>query len=508
MTTQFCNSSSATVFDIHFLQEQICEDLSTRDIRRCCLVSHNFYQNFSPHLYRTININRKSTLNHFCRQESLDALQRNHGYVLEVSCYFAQIWKILLKYQCFNMIILKSPSLKYRHQNRDTNMSYIQDVIALVQSCQNLRVLEIGYFPYDGTMVELFCKTIRDHDALQELGIDHYRRVACSKVMLILWSGFKLEKLSINIHIHPYFSPDREIDESIEVFDEMVAQENTPFQIRQLMVSGRVENGGMRALVEFFKRCPHLTHLGIPWGTTRFDLPTIRHLDLSSQILSRDSVARLITSCQSLFSFVGGRGSRIELVFPNLVEHCETLQELDFTRSYMSSYCIHCILCSFPNLKVFKLMTPYSSITSRWDKIKLRHNSDYSILDAKDIFNEKKPWVCRDLRVLTLWYCTTTFLGTTRNNGGFEYRGAFPNVLFDQIGQLTELNVLWLGCVDNVVPNPTFHRQRNEDKGLIGLNKLSKLENLQLRQTKEYIDKDTLKEARSHWPSLKRLLIT
>lgn len=47
---QSTSMTCTTVFDIHFLQEAICYDLTARDIRRCMLVCRSWYANFSAYL--------------------------------------------------------------------------------------------------------------------------------------------------------------------------------------------------------------------------------------------------------------------------------------------------------------------------------------------------------------------------------------------------------------------------------------------------------------------------
>ncbi|KAF9898491.1 hypothetical protein EC991_011150, partial [Linnemannia zychae] len=125
-------STSATVFDIHLLQEQICSHFNSRDIRRCTLVSRDFFHNFSPYLYRSISIHRKSTYYKFHRPESLAALSKHRNQVTHVDCVFAQIWKTLLDVQCYNLVTLSSGRLPKRHTNIDSNRfqtGYVTDLI-------------------------------------------------------------------------------------------------------------------------------------------------------------------------------------------------------------------------------------------------------------------------------------------------------------------------------------------------------------------------------------------
>ncbi|KAG0365617.1 hypothetical protein BGX24_004039, partial [Mortierella sp. AD032] len=164
-------STHATVFDIHLLQEQICSHLTLRDIRRCCLVAKDFYHNFTPFLFRTIPIHRKSTYNKFHNPESLAALAKHRDHVTHVNCVFAQIWKTLLDYQCHNLVSLTSGRLPKRDSNRDQNRFQTEYITDLIEVNPRLYTIELSQFLFETEVVARFCSVLRNHTQLRELSI-------------------------------------------------------------------------------------------------------------------------------------------------------------------------------------------------------------------------------------------------------------------------------------------------------------------------------------------------
>ncbi|KAG0363690.1 hypothetical protein BC939DRAFT_502082 [Gamsiella multidivaricata] len=334
--------TTATIFDIHLLQGQICSELTPRDLRRCCLVSRDFYHYFVPYLYRDITIARKATYNKFYRPEALVALERNRDHVLSVNCVFAKLWKILLDHRCFNLRVLKSPSLPYRLQNREENKLELHNIIALMRSCPLLRVVELGHFFYMKGDIEAFCSVMRNHDQLREVKIDHHEYVSCQKVRRFLWSSTKLHRLSLNIVMT--YNSQQFTSEGMQSLIALSGQEDPVFAMKELDLRGRMHDHEIDVCFLFLRRCPNLERLTSPSMYTSkmihelasiisSTMPYLQHLDMRHLCVPADTMALLLSACQNLRSYKNNRCQELTpALFAALWNHQDTLKELNIAR--------------------------------------------------------------------------------------------------------------------------------------------------------------------------------
>ncbi|KAF9996258.1 hypothetical protein BGZ80_002151 [Entomortierella chlamydospora] len=563
MTTETNTRCAASVFDIHFIQSQICADLTPRDLRRCCLVSWNFYHNFAPYLYRTIDIGRKSTFNKFRRPESLAALHRYRDHVTQVSCVFAQVWKLLLVHECYNLTAIKGLSLPRRPQNREVNKWATPDITKLIQVCPKLRVLELSHFLYEREVVEEFCRAIRNHGGLKELKIDHFEYVICKRVREILWSTLKLERFYLNMAV---VSTQIMPDEAQTLID-LTGEEDPEFRVRYLDIPWQMYDREADMFFRYLRRCPHVERLTVPYmypfryaaelaNIISTTMPNLQHLDVHAVHSKGEIISRLIKACNNLRSFVSSPAQELtNHVITALMKHRESLQELSFVRgTFTTSRQIQTILCSFPNLEVFDAMVPFDKMCNKNEELTRKGKGD-PILNPKDLLSEQGPWICDKLRVLKLryldeWNCTSgkdnddddddknDYEDESQFNSDIEdgSKGVLPITLYEQIGRMTELEVLWLGRVQKSATNPVavadmisagdnsgFEaeqsdndrsmgalrrrevRIKNVTKALWELRKLGKIKQLELRNLRPFISRDAIRQAKSNWRYLKRL---
>ncbi|KAF8952254.1 hypothetical protein BGZ46_003598 [Entomortierella lignicola] len=527
-----------SVFDIYLLQSQICADLTPRDLRRCCLVSKNFYHSFVPFLYQTITISRKATYNKFTRAESLQALYRNRQHVTQVTCVFAQIWEILLNRQCFNLKVIRSLSLPKRPQNQEVNKLQLPNITKLIHACTELRIVELNHFWFDIQNVQEFCRVIRNHNGLQELKIKYFDYMICTLARLLLWSTLRLDCVYLGVIICDYTKRYLTPEEAQELID-LTGEEDPVFRVRQLDLPSRMFHHEADTLLRYLRRCPNLERLTLPTmqsvrhiedvaSIISGTLSNLRHLDVSIMSEGGFGVAHLISACNSLRSFVGCiKQVSTDHVITALLQHRESLEELYFTEAKgMTSQQIQIILSSFPKLQVFDAMSPYPKIDGGPERRTWEGRGD-PIFNPKDMLGDTIPWICHNLRVLKLRFVHEVYRDGVHqgedvgNEDGLM--GVFPRVLYEQIGQMRDLEVLWLGRIERTISitavdeipiahlglkEPSRRKATVEDvtKGIQELEKLEKLEELELRNLRQYISWTAIRRAKSRsWRGMKKL---
>ncbi|KAF8929455.1 hypothetical protein BGZ47_001050 [Haplosporangium gracile] len=151
-----------------------------------CEVVLILYLNFSPYLYRTISIHRKSTINKFHRLESFAALAKYRDQVIHITCEFARVWKTLLGHQCYNLVTLISGRLLKRSSNAEKNKhqtSYISD---LIEVNSRLYSVQLGQFLFEPEVVFRFYSILRNHSQIRELRIVYPNSCApCDSLRLL-----------------------------------------------------------------------------------------------------------------------------------------------------------------------------------------------------------------------------------------------------------------------------------------------------------------------------------
>ncbi|KAK5808523.1 hypothetical protein F5H01DRAFT_352251 [Linnemannia elongata] len=547
-------TTQATVFDIHLLQEQICAYLTLRDIRRCCLVSKDFYQNFSPYLYRTIPIHRKSTFNKFHRPESLAALARYHDKVIHVTSEFAQIWKTLLDHQCHNLVTLTSDRLPRRNSNAETNKHQTRYISDLIEVNPRLYSVQLGQFLFEPEVISRFCSVLRNHSRIRELSIvSPASYVTYTSIRLFMWSSFRLERLCLKVQCL-YSSATEMTDNQFQEYLDLTGSTSPVFALRELSIpiSLYLLEGG--AFIRFLEYTPHVERFVAPgimhddWiegllSVMRRRMTNIQHLNICSISIQGSLVAQIIPLCRNLKSFVSSsRLNGINVIAGALLEHHrETLEEVHMLGAgRMTSVQVLSFLTECPKLQIFDAMCTTEKVSPDREMMTRQRIGD-AILSTTDMNAAAIPWACAGLKVLKLRYAVPE--RAHQDNDGDEEQEeseeskewVLPKALYERIAELTELEILWLGRVEPAFPStdsfilalrvgrgepvpeldlePRQPESESEirqyemgtlnvSKALMAWRSLPKLRQLHLRGLKNFIDKKTVREARRSWKNL------
>ncbi|KAF9899546.1 hypothetical protein EC991_008630 [Linnemannia zychae] len=545
-------STSATVFDIHLLQEQICSHLTSRDIRRCTLVSWDFFHNFSPYLYKSISIHRKSTYNKFHRPESLAALAKHRNQVTHVDCVFAQIWKTLLDVQCYNLVTLSSGRLPKRHTNIDSNRFQTGYVTDLIEVNPRLHSVILSQFLFEPEVVVRFCSALRNHAQLRELSIfSPGVYVPYTLINLFTWSSFRLEKLCLDISSTENQVVNNKWGLQQQEYVELTGSTDPVFALKELVlpftVSSRMEN----SLVRFFACTPHIERFVTPsigYGNNENGLllvmktlmTNVQHLNVSSLGVQGAPVAELVSLCRNLKTFVSSPLLRgINLVADALLlHHRETLEELYMIgAARLTSQQIIAFLNDCPKLRIVDMMVNTEK-SSPDREVMTRQRMGDAIVSTDDLdATAGMPWACTGLQVLKLRYAVPERDQDDQNQEGSEGSDewAIPSPLYNRIAELTQLETLWLGKVEPPVdtedsfflalrvgrgmplppalqppPPPKseseirLHKMGvlNMSNALLAWRSLRRLRKLHLRGVANLIDKEVVREARKSWKNM------
>ncbi|KAF9150901.1 hypothetical protein BG015_007286 [Linnemannia schmuckeri] len=547
-------TTHATVFDIHFLQEQICAQLSLRDIRRCCLVSKDFYHNFSPYLYRTIPIHRKSTFNKFHRPESLAALAKYRDQVTHVTCEFAQIWKTLLDHQCHNLVTLISARLPKRNSNAEKNKHQTRYISDLIEVNPRLYSVQLGQFLFEPEVVSRFCSVLRSHNQIRELSIVYPTSCApCDSLRLLTWSSSRLEKLCLNVK--SIKSSANEIsDLQVQEYLKLTGSKDPIFSLKELSIPVNLHGHEPGAFIRFLEHTPNIERFVAPMFAYNYQIEgllsvmqtgmtNIQHLNVDSIGVQGSLVARMISICRNLKSFVSSsRQNGINFVAGALLEHHrESLEEVHMVGAgRMTSLQVLSFLTECPKLQIFDAMCSTEKQSPDLEMMTRQRIGD-AILSMTDINAavSTTPWACTGLKVLKLRYAVSVRAHQDDEEEQEENEESnewvLPKILYERIAELTELETLWLGRVEPAFPStdsfilalrvgrgdpvPELDLESrqpeseseirqyeigtlNMSKALLAWRSLSKLRQLHLRGLKNFIDKNAVKEARRSWKNL------
>ncbi|GJJ74947.1 hypothetical protein EMPS_07305 [Entomortierella parvispora] len=541
-------TTHAAIFDIHFLQSRICDHLDHLSLRRCTLVSSNFYVAFSPFLWRSIRIHRRSTYKRFIQPEAQAGLARHASRVREVSSTFPSVWAIFLSQPCPNLLVLDSPSLQ-SHGKRQSNIKYLPTVLELLQKSPHLQTLRLGYFKYEMDAVATFFETVRRHSSLKNMEIDHRDYVSCTLVRHMLWSTLKLERFSLNANVVGYLQRFTS-EETQQNLIRLTGQEDPVFGLKDLTVQGLFYDHEQDTLFRFLKRCSNMERIAFPgmhWSRQvpiladiiAAFMPRLQHLDFSSLSIPGRFVARVVDKCQRLRTFIGNDRHDNSLPLLNAVlQHGDTLEVFRMhANDTLPSEGILRLLTTCSQLEVLDLMR----LESRWMAPEEQHKwREYTrvhadrdgpaLLDVADMDGDHgplfcTPWACERLKVLRIHYRTPAL-----ESGEDEVQ---PKVLYEQLSALSRLEDLRLGWIQ---PPPSDLNDSNAD-GLVTSNlvtafrrlhvvaeesaqdetphqrarvqnvgvalqawtQLKSLRKLELRGLKLFIEKDQIKKARRKW---------
>ncbi|GJJ76755.1 hypothetical protein EMPS_09114 [Entomortierella parvispora] len=165
--------------------------------------------------------------------------------------------------------------------------------------------------------------------------------------------------------------------------------------------------------------------------------------------------------------------------------HFATLRELTVNES---GVIVQRMLCSLPSLQTFQA----------------------KMLSFSDILDYRHPWLCKDLKTLTLFFVLdtkppTSWFASAFKNGHLP--SDFPSLLdqqdqiFDRLAELTQLQTLDIGCRSWEVYDPPTLDFR-VSLGLKKLGALKQLTALKFLHTKQDLQEEDVQWMLSHWPCL------
>ncbi|KAG9072848.1 hypothetical protein KI688_000628 [Linnemannia hyalina] len=102
--------ASTKVFDILELVAHIADHLNQHDLATCCLVSHSFFDTFTPHLWHSITFQRFDSVPKFQSPEGQAGLLRNGRHIRVIRAHSLDVLEPFLGYgkTCTNLICLDS----------------------------------------------------------------------------------------------------------------------------------------------------------------------------------------------------------------------------------------------------------------------------------------------------------------------------------------------------------------------------------------------------------------
>ncbi|KFH69507.1 hypothetical protein MVEG_04319 [Podila verticillata NRRL 6337] len=542
--------TTSLVLDIHFLKEAICQDLSTRDIRRCMLVCRAWHTNFSPYLWRDITLRRRHTFKRFNLPETQAILERYAQNVRVVNNIFADIWPIFCKHPIHNLTVLKSPVVRRQNWTHKISNNYNRNIIALLEANPYLHTLELGHFSNASETLEDLLEAIQNHNSLQRVRIDHPRAALSSPMFgLVLLACLKLQSIFINIGVHGTYGQMEPTRYTFLRLASLLDETSPTTTLKELHFPGKIYPGDHYVFMSILALCPGLEQLTLPkmnyfdvtptLASTIVAMPQLQHLNVRSANVPFIHLNEIIQACAGLTTFIAGDSPRSDhaewTMVTELLHHHDTLEVLDLTGSRatgVTGAMMHAMLCVVPNLKEFVAMGPVV--------IKRKHGyCGDPILRVSDMegAREGPAWVCRRLKVLRLRFentdpCEGDVAASEEAQGDQNVRPAqlriVPRALVDHLSKLTLLEDLRLGRVipgnDQLGDQPTpvghspaeitSHRTNQESQALPqdkaitlsmaleALSSLQRLKRLELRNLKEFLDKPCLRNSRKQWKDI------
>ncbi|KAG0345515.1 hypothetical protein BG004_003655 [Podila humilis] len=510
-------ATAATVFEIHFLQEIICRQLTTDEIQRCTLVCKAWRACFAPFLWSSVIIRTRGTANKFTSPKLLYKLSQNARYIRSLdSIYTREIWPVFLAQPIVNLTTFKCPVIKFRRTTRWDDNYRNNGIIAILSLCRNLHTLELGFMNSSNDTILQLLEAIRNHSCLRNLKIEHPCPAQMSPVSWImyanlLWSCARLDILSINTYRGLWTRRDEHIGTKHEQLLQEFQIATPKVKIRRLDFEGATWCTH-REIFVFLRQCWQLEYLALPYigshysfvselaETIKSTMSNLRHIDFFESGMNGDNLTNVLYACTGLISVAGlGAYMGSELLINALLEHRETLQVVTFGfygATFAMGGIMHELLCACPNLIEMSAM-------GKKPLRRKRIHDWYPILDMKFV-KEGSAWSCVGLKSLAMEYQEELLVN---DDLGTEERDIVPSFLIRELSKMSQLEELRLGRVE-VAYRPTTQddtssriavRRRTATRTLATLSTLRELKRLELRNMAEFIDKDDLKVAKEQW---------
>ncbi|KAG0023902.1 hypothetical protein BGZ82_010615, partial [Podila clonocystis] len=369
-------TAPSSAFDIHFIKEAICQDLSSRDIRRCMLVCREWHANFSPYIWRDITLRRRHALKKFKSLVTQTALESQAQNVRVVSIIFAEVWPIFCTHPIHNLTVLKSPVVRRQNWTNSTSNNYNRDLITILNSNPSLHTLELGHFSNAQETLEDLLDSIQSHNSLQRIKIDHPKASISSPMFgLVLLACLKLQSIYINIRVHSTHGQLEPIRHTFMRLSKLLDNAATTTTLKELHLPGKIYPGDHYVFLSILALCSGLERITLP-KMSYFDATQIltfamanmsqfQHLNVRSANIPFVHVVEIVQNCASLKTFIAGHSPRSDhaewTMMSELLRHHNTLEVLDLTGSGATGVTggmMHALLCACPNLLEFVAMGP------------------------------------------------------------------------------------------------------------------------------------------------------
>ncbi|KAF9162954.1 hypothetical protein BGX21_001677 [Mortierella sp. AD011] len=316
-----------------------------------------------------------------------------------------------------------------RSLGAETSNPYIFDMLAIVEASPRLVTLEIKHFIMRETYISRLATVIGTHPSLKEFSFTPKKYINDRNFLLLLQSFSRLERLTLHCNL-----PIGKIDPTMAVRDPVPITTTSLIylDLRETLL-WTTENA---LVVPFLERSPKLKRILFPRyfkdgkgrgisSTIKTHLHDLCHLDFSNTRVEERIIAAVIRACYVLESFKGKGGFYLRNdVIDALLEprHTMTLKSICLVSCpNISGAQLQRILRSCPNLDAFHAM----DMDHTWHCL----GSD-PVIRVTDL-KANPGWVCRGLKVLALQYAETD-------------EELFPEVIYDQISELDQLEVLFI----------------------------------------------------------------
>ena len=307
------------------------------------------------------------------------------------------------------------------------------------------------------------------------------------------------------------------------------------FAVKRLCLPERMTGYSHELLDEILKRCHHLEYLKVSstyavWGWSQHlvpvvlnNMPHLQHLEFQTSDLKGFHLSVLIRACRRLLTFKAYFVVETpDKVVEALIErHSESLKCCQlYGTGQLTSLRILGLLTSCSRLEVLALMTspigwlPQKMLTlHRIAWARLRGNGEAAV-EASDLEKiscpTSAPWVCRDLRVLRIFYTPSPApLPPTPPKPGPDPLGheILPRVLYERINTLSKLEELRLGLPEDYSLHRTLSTEhqwiQKIKEALQAFAKLDRLLKLELRGLGPFVSKAELSRIRKkHWKDI------
>ncbi|KAG0051469.1 hypothetical protein BGZ83_003754 [Gryganskiella cystojenkinii] len=455
--------------------------LSKNDLSCCVRVNKEWYQLFTPQLWRNIQLVMPDNILRFkLATRSGDVLDRNARFIRSfdghlhgdgIQLLHRGLNQGLFHLQELNLACGIHPIVYFSAEEgqEDTTTTPPAEELASwlpIFSSANLgfgpRTVS-GYSQYtssnDKDSIEWLLEVLQKNPDLKTLnitGVD--AQSGLLKVLLGLPLG--LERLRIQLSDYHLGELNLEDDNPEGFFVSLIdpASLKQSYDLKYLSISAKYQDS--KRIVKLLERCPRLQQLRLEnvsastltaiTSILRTSCPDLIELQITLGFESGASdhlIATLIESGSvSGWSTVSIDVSGLQgtLPFQALLKHSATLENVHF----------HGLSSAFPSLMIQQLLTTSPKLKRFWSQVTEDNRGDEPKLLVNDLL--KRPWVCRSLVSFRCLISGVPRPDLKRTTAGIRMRGplhegtledayAIQHEVYDQLANLTALQELGLG---------------------------------------------------------------